>query len=161
LNVTSSGRQWIASLHGNAGPSATSVHAGHNANRSVGGTTEGSEYVNGSMSASSAKTDIIVRGRAGSRLITINAHSAGAQIKTCASEAPPSEQLGELFRNVQLKGIFPDSKTFADLHFDESPKTILADYKARKVESGFDLGAFIHQHFSLPTEGPTVAGRTD
>jgi hypothetical protein len=70
-----------------------------------------------SMSASSAKTDIIVRGllplleRAGSRLITmiailccaINAHSAGAQIQTCASEAPPSEQLGELFRNVQLK----------------------------------------------------------
>jgi hypothetical protein len=31
------------------------------------------------------------------------------------------EQLGELFRTVQLKGIFPDSKTFADLHFDESP----------------------------------------
>ena len=86
----------------------------------------------------------------------INAHSAGAQIATCASEVPPSEQLGELFRNVQLKGIFTDSKTFADLHFDESPNAILADYEARKVESGFDLGAFIHQHFSLPTEGPTV-----
>jgi hypothetical protein len=45
----------------------------------------------------------------------------GAQIATCVSEAPRSEQLGELFRNVQLKGIFPDSKTFADLHFNESP----------------------------------------
>src|SRR6516164_6687999 len=102
--------------------------------------------------------------RALSRLITtiavlccvINARSAGAQIVTCASEVPPSEQLGELFRNVQVKGIFPDSKTFADLHFDELPNAILADYEARKVESGFDLGAFIHQHFSLPTEGPTV-----
>jgi len=86
----------------------------------------------------------------------INARSAGAQIVTCASEVPPSDQLGELFRNVQLKGIFPDSKTFADLHFDGSPNTILAEFDARKVESGFDLGAFILQHFSLPTEGPTV-----
>jgi len=102
--------------------------------------------------------------RARSRLITIifvlcctlDAHSAGAQMLTCASEVPPSEQLGELFRNVQLRGIFPDSKTFADLHFDDSPNTILADYEAHKVESGFDLGAFVRQHFSLPTEGPTV-----
>src|SRR6516164_5301703 len=114
------------------------------------------------MSASSAKTDIIFRGlfplfeRARARLIpmiavlccAINARSAGAQIATCASEVPPSEQLGELFRNVQLKGIFPDSKTFADLHFDETPNTILADYEAHKVESGFDLGAFVRQHFS-------------
>jgi alpha,alpha-trehalase len=102
--------------------------------------------------------------RAGSCLITItavlccafNAHAAGAQVLTCESEVPPSEQFGELFRNVQLKGIFADSKTFADLHFDELPNAILDDYEARKVESGFDLGAFIHQHFSLPTEGPTV-----
>jgi alpha,alpha-trehalase len=122
------------------------------------------------MVASSAKTDLIVRGflpllkRAGSRLITliavlccaIHAHSAGAQIASCASEVPPSEQFGELFRNVQLKRIFPDSKTFADLHFDESPNAILSDYEARRVESGFDLGAVVHQHFSLPPEGPTV-----
>ena len=77
--------------------------------------------------------------RARSRLITIifvlcctlDAHSAGAQMLTCASEVPPSEPLGELFRNVQLRGIFPDSKTFADLHFDDSPNTILADYPTR------------------------------
>jgi neutral trehalase len=102
--------------------------------------------------------------QAESRLITmiavlccaINLHSAEAEIATCASEVPPSEQLGELFRNVQLKEIFPDSKTFADLQFDESPSAILADYEARKVEPGFDLGAFVHRHFSLPAEGPTV-----
>ena len=80
----------------------------------------------------------------------------GAQIATCASEAPPSEQFGELFRNVQLKLIFPDSKTFADLQFNESPNAILSDYEARKVEPSFDLRTFVHQHFSLPTEGPTV-----
>ena len=66
------------------------------------------------------------------------------------------EQLGELFRDVQLKGIFADSKTFADLHYDESPNTIRADYQARKVKSDFDLGTFVHRHFSLPAEGPTV-----
>jgi alpha,alpha-trehalase len=122
------------------------------------------------MVASSAKTDLIVRGllpllkRAGSRLITLiavlccafNSHPAGAQTASCVSEVPPSEQFGELFRNVQLKRIFPDSKTFADLHFDASPNAILSDYEARKVESGFDLGAFVRQHFSLPPEGPTV-----
>ena len=77
------------------------------------------------MSASSAKTDIIFRGllplfdlipMIAVLCCAINARSAGAQIATCASEVPPSEQLGELFRNVELKGIFPESKTFADLH---------------------------------------------
>jgi hypothetical protein len=38
----------------------------------------------------------------------------------------------------------------------QSPRAILADYEARKVEPGFDLGAFVHRHFSLPAEGPTV-----
>jgi alpha,alpha-trehalase len=128
------------------------------------------QELQGAMVASSAKTDLILRGllpllnRAGSRLITLiavlccafHANSAGAQTPSCASEVPPSEQFGELFRNVQLKRIFPDSKTFADLHFDESPSAILSDYEARKLEAGFDLRAFVHQHFSLPPEGPTV-----
>jgi hypothetical protein len=77
------------------------------------------------MSASSAKTDIIFRGllplfdlipMIAVLCCVINARPAGAQIATCASEVPASEQLGELFRNVELKGIFPESKTFADLH---------------------------------------------
>ena len=45
----------------------------------------------------------------------INAHAAHAQAPACASEAAPSEQLGQLFRDVQLSGIFADGKTFADL----------------------------------------------
>lgn len=84
------------------------------------------------------------------------APSASAQITACASEAAPSEQLGELFRTVQLKNIFADSKTFADLNYGEPANTILADYQARKDEPGFDLAAFLGRHFSMPTEGPTV-----
>ena len=30
-------------------------------------------------------------------------------------------QLGELFRDVQMKGIFPDSKTFSDLQYGDPP----------------------------------------
>ena len=82
--------------------------------------------------------------------------SASAQSPPCTSQVPPSEQFGELFQQVQLKRIFPDGKTFADLHSDEAPNIILADYQAHKDESGFDLSAFVHRHFSMPTEGPEV-----
>jgi alpha,alpha-trehalase len=86
----------------------------------------------------------------------ISAGSASAQIPSCASEVPPSEELGELFQQVQLKHIFPDSKTFADLVPDEAPNAILAEYEARKEEAGFDLSAFVDRHFTMPAEGPDV-----
>jgi alpha,alpha-trehalase len=86
----------------------------------------------------------------------ICAGSASAQTPHCASEAPPSEQLGELFQQVQLKRIFRDSKTFADLVSDEAPNAILADYDAHKDEFDFDLRVFVRRHFSMPAEGPTV-----
>ncbi len=85
-----------------------------------------------------------------------SATSAPARTSTCASEVPPSEHLGELFERVQLKGVFQDSKTFADLVSDEAPSTIVADYQARKDVPGFDLAAFVDRHFSIPVEGPTV-----
>ena len=86
----------------------------------------------------------------------INGEPSWAQLPACALEMPPSEQLGELFRDVQSKKIFHDSKTFADLHYNEAPAAILADYQAHKDEVGFDLSTFVHRHFSVPGEGPTV-----
>jgi neutral trehalase len=86
----------------------------------------------------------------------INASCAWAEAPSCASQVPPSEQLGELFQQVQLKRIFPDSKTFVDLHSDEPPSAILADYQVHKDASGFDLSAFVHRHFSMAPEGPDV-----
>ena len=86
----------------------------------------------------------------------INAKPSLAQLPACALESPPSELLGELFTAVQSQRLFKDSKTFADLHSDESPVAILKEYKSRKDQAGFDLRAFVHQHFSLPPEGPTV-----
>jgi alpha,alpha-trehalase len=85
-------------------------------------------------------------------LCLLEASGAGAQSITCALEAPPSVQLGELFRDVQMNGIFPDSKTFADLQYEASADAILADYRAHKDDPGFDLSAFVQRHFSLPAE---------
>jgi alpha,alpha-trehalase len=86
----------------------------------------------------------------------ISVGRASAETSSCASQEPPSVQLGELFQQVQLKRIFPDSKTFVDLHSDESPRAILGDYQAQKDASGFDLSAFVHRHFSMAPEGPDV-----
>jgi alpha,alpha-trehalase len=61
-----------------------------------------------------------------------------------------------LFQQVQLKRIFPDSKTFADLLPNDAPNAILAEYQARKDQDGFDLGGFVDRHFTMPTEGPNV-----
>jgi alpha,alpha-trehalase len=69
---------------------------------------------------------------------------------------PPSAQLREVFRDVQLQHIFQDSKTFADLHFSEFPSTVRADYQAHKHDVDFDLSRFVQEHFSVPKEGPTV-----
>ncbi len=90
-------------------------------------------------------------------LCLLDATVAGAKSITCAVKPPPSVQLGELFRDVQMKGIFHDSKTFADVEYHASADAILADYRAHKNDPDFDLKAFLQRHFSLPTERPTVA----
>ncbi|GAB3717999.1 alpha,alpha-trehalase [Spirosoma flavus] len=62
----------------------------------------------------------------------------------------PDEQFGALFEAVQLKSVFPDSKTFADCTPKFPPATILANYDQAKQQSGFNLKNFVGQHFSLP-----------
>jgi len=70
---------------------------------------------------------------------------------------PPSIAYGELYRDVELAAIFPDSKTFPDMIPDASPETILDEYRAAKGSPGFDIASFVRQHFTGPTPpGPTV-----
>src|SRR5262249_54614259 len=80
----------------------------------------------------------------------------GRNCRRVHSRCPPSAQLREVFRDVQLQHIFHDSKTFADLHFSEFPSTVRADYQAHKHDVDFDLSKFVQEHFSVPKEGPTV-----
>ena len=67
----------------------------------------------------------------------------------------PSEQLGELFEQVQLLPVFPDSKTFPDCVPLAPPQQILQQYQQQKDQPGFDLKAFVLAHFELPPQPAT------
>ncbi|WP_317173908.1 alpha,alpha-trehalase TreF [Pontibacter aquaedesilientis] len=64
----------------------------------------------------------------------------------------PETDLEELFSDVQLLPVFPDSKTFADCVPLQSPEFILQAYREQRQQPGFDLKDFVLQHFMLPTQ---------
>ena len=57
----------------------------------------------------------------------------------------------DLFVQVQLSGLFDDSKTFADATPVHSLEHIFAAYKKQKNSPEFSLKQFVYEHFSLPT----------
>ena len=65
------------------------------------------------------------------------------------------ESLGDLFEEVQLQKIFPDSKYFADCIPRSDPGIIVAEYEKLKHNKNFDLKLFITTHFILPAETQT------
>jgi alpha,alpha-trehalase len=67
---------------------------------------------------------------------------------------PPSELYGELYRDVELAHLYPDSKTFADMVPSEPPTQIVADYNSARTQPRFDLKQFVEQHFTLPPRAP-------
>src|SRR6516164_3164307 len=73
---------------------------------------------------------------------------AGAPPPQPAPE-PPSIAFGALYRTVEMTGVFPDQKTFADAIPNESPAEVLAAFEQQKLLPGFDLKAFVAQHFTL------------
>src|SRR4051794_23740200 len=76
--------------------------------------------------------------------------------------ATPAELYGELFRDVQLGHVFPDSKTFVDVIARRDPKEILAAYEHEKGTPNFDLKAFVAREFEIPgvaaSEYKSIAG---
>jgi alpha,alpha-trehalase len=62
----------------------------------------------------------------------------------------PARDLGPLFHDVQLSGIFPDSKTFVDARPLRPPAEVAARYAAARSASGFSLKAFVEREFELP-----------
>ncbi len=75
-----------------------------------------------------------------------------------ACESPQTEnelylpwvELEELFHDVQIEGVFPDSKTFVDYTPKRTPSEIVADYRVQKEEEGFDLADFVDENFNPP-----------
>lgn len=72
----------------------------------------------------------------------------------------PVEKFGPLFHEVQMSGIFQDSKTFPDCIPLFEPEKIMRDYELMKGQESFDLKSFVYQHFRLP-ENHSVAFHTN
>ncbi len=64
----------------------------------------------------------------------------------------PDEAFGELFREVQLKSVFPDSKTFPDCIPKFESSVILENYQKQKNKPGFDLKKFVYAHFIVSSK---------
>jgi alpha,alpha-trehalase len=72
----------------------------------------------------------------------------------------PANDLGLLFHDVQMSGMFEDSKTFADARPRGAPAEIVGRYVAGRAVRGFDLKAFVEENFDLPE--PVAGGfKTD
>jgi alpha,alpha-trehalase len=69
--------------------------------------------------------------------------------KQCLEQSSAFFESG-LFHDVQLARIFADSKTFADAFPKKVLSDIYADYQKNQTNEGFDLTAFVHQHFDIP-----------
>ncbi len=59
----------------------------------------------------------------------------------------PDEIYGQLFRDVQLKKVFPDEKTFVDCVPKRDAAEIMADYSKLSKDAKFDLNAFVANNF--------------
>jgi alpha,alpha-trehalase len=82
----------------------------------------------------------------------------------------PADRYQELFIAVQRKGVFEDCKTFVDCAPLAAPEQILGAYRDASGKPGFDLTAFVHQHFAPPrvvrsdyvsTPGQSLVGHID
>jgi alpha,alpha-trehalase len=78
------------------------------------------------------------------------ARISGALPPGAGSYYDPARDLGPLFHDVQLSGLFPDSKTFADARPLLPPGEITAHYTSARGTAGFSLQAFVGQYFDLP-----------
>jgi alpha,alpha-trehalase len=57
---------------------------------------------------------------------------------------------GDLFKEVQLKRVFKDNKTFVDAVPKYSREQILKDYQQQKLTDTFNLLSFVNNHFNVP-----------
>ncbi|NYD89801.1 alpha,alpha-trehalase TreA [Sphingomonas melonis] len=73
-----------------------------------------------------------------------------AGLLVAATPLSPAQRFGPLFRDVQMRQVFPDSKTFADAEPRRPDAAILADYRRCACTSDAALKAFVLANFTLP-----------
>lgn len=80
------------------------------------------------------------------------ASTPAAALVTVGDSTPydPSRDLGPLFHDVQMAGVFPDSKTFVDATPRSGAPAVRAAYGAARGAGPVDLAAFVRTHFDLP-----------
>jgi alpha,alpha-trehalase len=74
--------------------------------------------------------------------------SAGQRGRDAAYD--PAHDLGPLWQDVQLSGVFEDSKTFADARPRSEPSELARKYAEAKGRPGFNLRAFVDSNFVMP-----------
>src|SRR5437763_7457572 len=87
---------------------------------------------------------------AGCRTGTSTRPATALQPPARVARYDPAHDLGPLFQDVQLSGIFTDSKTFVDARPLAAPSEIAARYATARATSGFSLQAFVRRYFELP-----------
>src|SRR5436309_2242018 len=87
---------------------------------------------------------------AGCRTGTSTRPATALQPPARVARYDPAHDLGPLFQNVQLSGIFTDSKTFVDARPLLPPADIAVRYAAASATPGFSLQAFVRRYFELP-----------
>jgi alpha,alpha-trehalase len=75
---------------------------------------------------------------------------------TSFAQQSPDKIYGPLFEKVQMQGVFPDQKTFADCVPIRKPAEIMADYQRLVKEPNFDLKAFVAANFKRPPDPDDV-----
>lgn len=78
----------------------------------------------------------------------ITNHLYRAQINLAPKNASPDELLGELFQDVQIRRVYPDSITFVDMVPAKTLKRILKAYRLERQDPYFDLHSFVEKYFS-------------
>ncbi len=83
-------------------------------------------------------------------LVAVACRPSDRQTVRPSDSYDPAHDIGSLFADVQLAGIFPDSKEFVDARPRGAPATIAARYDSARRTNGFVLRAFVEQNFVLP-----------
>jgi alpha,alpha-trehalase len=83
-------------------------------------------------------------------LIGISFYESKAQTAASTQSTTPDKLWGQLFKDVQLKHVFTDNKTFVDCLPKFYPSSILKKYAAQKNQPDFDLKDFVTVNFEMP-----------
>src|SRR5213595_600341 len=95
---------------------------------------------------------------AGCRTGTSTRPATALQPPARVARYDPAHDLGPLFQDVQLSGIFADSKTFVDARPLLAPPEIAALYASARSSASFSLQAFVERHFELPRPAGVAPG---